>query len=169
MLSILLVWAPVRWSNELYAVVDGEVCVTLLVKIAVRTPAITDDRSAGFDPCIYNGHQSFGGSVRNEKRFPGLALNIAKHPLPLNRVASDVFVLPELAFVYLGGLVRIADLLRAALHVHEHGLSAELAPVLELIITEAMLSLDTGGKFAVHDVVCEKQNLLVSEVSMLKL
>ena len=157
--------------NELYAVVDGEVRVTLRVVIAVRTPAVTDDRSAGFDPCIYNGLQSFGGSVQNgnKKRFPGLAFNTAKqHPLPLNRVASAVLTHSELAFVNLDGLVRTADLLRAALHVHEHGLSAEHAPVRERIITEAMLSLDTVGRLAVHDVVCEKQNLLESEVSMLK-
>ena len=39
-------------------------------------------------PSIYNGHQSDGGSVQNwyEKRFTGLALNTAKHPLPRNRV-----------------------------------------------------------------------------------
>jgi len=42
--------------NELYAMVDGAVCVTSRVEIAVRTPAVTDDRSAGFDPCVYNGH-----------------------------------------------------------------------------------------------------------------
>jgi hypothetical protein len=36
--------------NELYAVVDGAVCVTLGLETAVRTPAITDDCSAGFDP-----------------------------------------------------------------------------------------------------------------------
>jgi len=99
--------------NEPYAMVDGAVCVTSRVEIAVRTPAVTDDRSAGFDPCIYNGHQSVGGSVRNgnEKRSPGLALNTAKHPLPLNRMAPAVFTLTELAFVDLYGLVRTADLL----------------------------------------------------------
>ena len=42
--------------NELYATVDGAVCVISRVEIAVRTPAVTDDRSAGFDPCVYNGH-----------------------------------------------------------------------------------------------------------------
>ena len=87
--------------NELYAMVDGVVCVISLFEMAVRTPAVTDDRSAGFDPCIYNGHQSVGGSVHNgkEKRSPGLALNTAKHPLPLYRVAPAVFPLTELALV----------------------------------------------------------------------
>jgi len=145
------------------------VCVTLRVEIAVRTPAITDDRSAGFDPCIYDGHQSFGSSVRdgNEKRFTGLALNAAKHPLPFNRVAPAVFALSELALADLDGLVRSADLLRAALHAHEHGFSAELAPVRECSRTEAMLVFDKGGRFAAHD-VREKHNLLESEISMLK-
>jgi len=75
--------------NEACAVVNGAVRVTFLVENPVRSPAITDDRSAGLDPSICNGHQSVGGSVRNgkEKRFTGLALNTAKNPLPLNRVA----------------------------------------------------------------------------------
>jgi hypothetical protein len=150
--------------------VYGVVCVTMRVEIAVRTPAVTNDRSAGFDPCIYNGHQSVGGSVRNgnEKRSPGLALNTAKHPLPLNTVAPAVFALTELALVDLYGLARTADLLRTALHVQEHGLSAELAPVRERISTEAMLSFDKVGRFVEYDVVCEKQSLLESEVAMLK-
>jgi len=38
--------------NEHCAVVDGTVCVTLRIKIAVRTSTITDDRGAGLDPCI---------------------------------------------------------------------------------------------------------------------
>ena len=121
------------------------------VEIAVRTPTITDDRSAGLDPCIYNGLQSVSGSVWNgsEKRFNGLALNTAKHPTPLNRVAFMTFGPTELA---LDGLVRPADLLRAALHVHQHGLSAELAPVRDRIWTEAMLFLGKAGRDAAHDV-----------------
>jgi hypothetical protein len=35
--------------DELDAVVDSAVRVTLRVEIAVRTPAVTDDSSAGFD------------------------------------------------------------------------------------------------------------------------
>ena len=41
-------------------------------------------------------------------------------------MASAVFALTELALVDLYGLVRTADLLRAALYVGEHLLSAEL-------------------------------------------
>jgi len=119
---------------------------------------------------MYNGRQSVGGSVRNgnEKRFTGLALNTAKHSLLFNRVASVIFAPNELALVNLDGLVRTADLLGAALHVHEHGLSAELAPIRDRSRTEAMLFFDKGGRFAAHDVVCEKHNLLESEVTMLK-
>jgi len=127
--------------NEANAVVNGAVRVTFRVEMPVRSPAITDDRSAEFDPCIYNGHQSVGGSVRNgnEKRFTGLALNTAKHPLPLKRVVPMIFAPTELAFVYLDGLVTTADLLRAALHIHLHRLSAEQAPCRNCIGTEAML------------------------------
>jgi lysophospholipase L1-like esterase len=120
-------------------------------------------------PCIYNGHQSVGGSVwnRNEKRFAELPLNITKHPLPNNRLAPAVFAITELALVDLYGLVRTADLLKAAFHIHEHGLSAELAPVHERR-TEAMLLFDKAGRLAAYDVICEKHNLVESEASMLK-
>jgi len=74
----------------------------------------------------------------------------------------------ELALVDLDCLLRTADLFRAALHVHEHGLSAELVPVRDGSSTEAMLSFDKAGRFTAHDVKCEKQNLLESEISMLK-
>jgi hypothetical protein len=107
--------------NEPYAMVDGAVRVTLRVEIAVRTPTITDDRSAGFHPRIYYSHQIFGSSVRNgnDKRFTGLAFNAAEHPLPLNKVSPSLFALSELS---LDGLLRSADLLRPSLHEHEHGL-----------------------------------------------
>ena len=39
-------------------------CVTFRVKIPVCSPAVADDRSAGFDASIYNGHHSVGGSIR---------------------------------------------------------------------------------------------------------
>jgi hypothetical protein len=44
--------------NEASAVVNGAVRVTFRVEIPARSPAMTDDRSAGFDSCIYNVHQS---------------------------------------------------------------------------------------------------------------
>jgi len=50
--------------HEVKAVVDGAVGVTERVEIAVRIPAITDDRRAGFDPVTYDGLQCVGGSVR---------------------------------------------------------------------------------------------------------
>jgi hypothetical protein len=59
------------------------------VQIPVRRPAVTDNRSAGFDPVTYNSHQCVGGPVRNrnEKRFAGLVLDTTKHPLPLDSMA----------------------------------------------------------------------------------
>ena len=148
--------------NEANAVVNGAVRVTFRVEIPVRSPAITDARSAGFDPCIYNGHQSVGGSVRNgnEKHFTGLALNTAKHPLPLNRVAPMIFMPTELAFVDLDSLVRATHLLRAALHVHQHRLSAEQAPCRDCVGTEAMLFVYNVGRYVAYDVVCKVHNLL---------
>jgi hypothetical protein len=45
--------------------------------------------------------------------------------------------------------------------------SAELAQVHDHVRTEAML-LDSPGRWAEHDVICEKHNLLESDFSMLK-
>jgi hypothetical protein len=74
--------------NKADAVIDSAVCVTLHIEIPERCPAVTDDRGAGFDPCIYNGLHSVSGFVRNEKRFTTLVLNTAKHPLPHNRLEA---------------------------------------------------------------------------------
>jgi len=106
--------------NEADAVTTGGVRTTLRIEIPVRRPAITDDRTAEFDPCIYNGHQSFSGSVRNgnDKRFNGLALNTAKYPLPLNRVVPMIFAPTVLVHIDFDGLLKIADPLGAALQVH---------------------------------------------------
>ena len=46
-------------------VVKSAIRVNFRVEIPVRSPAITDDRSAGFNPCIFNGFQSVSGPVRN--------------------------------------------------------------------------------------------------------
>ena len=50
-----------------------------------------------------------------------------------------IFAPTELAFVDLDGLVRTADLLTAALHVHQHRLSSEQAPCRDCIGNEAMI------------------------------
>ena len=42
--------------DEVNAVVDGSMRVTLITDIVVGTPAITNDRSAGFDPVTYDDH-----------------------------------------------------------------------------------------------------------------
>ena len=66
--------------------VDSAMRVTLRTQVVVRTPAITNDRSAGFDPVTYHGQKCVGGSVLdgNKKCFSGLSLYTAKHPLTLN-------------------------------------------------------------------------------------
>jgi hypothetical protein len=119
----------------------GAASVTLCVEIPVRRPSITDDRGASFDPCIYNGLQSTSGSVRkgNEKRFTGLALKTTKHPLPLNRVAPMTFAPIELVHIDFDGLLKIADPVRAALQVHQHGPSAELTSVSDSSGTEELI------------------------------
>jgi len=84
--------------NEACAVVNGAVLATFRVEISERRPAIADDRSAWFDPCINNGLRSVTGPVRkgSEKSFTGLALNTAKYPLPLNRVVPMIFAQTKL-------------------------------------------------------------------------
>ena len=77
--------------HEIQAMVDGMVLVTLRVEIAIRTPAVTDDPSAGFDPVTYD-RQCFGGSVRygNKKCSAGSSFKAAKHPLTLNRLSPMI-------------------------------------------------------------------------------
>ena len=83
-------------------------------------------------------------------------------------MAPAVLALTELSLIDLHGLVRTADLLRAALHLGEHLLSAEMAPIRERIRIEVMLLFDTVCRYVAYDVVCEKHNFLESKVSMLK-
>jgi hypothetical protein len=80
---------PGAWIDEFSAVIDGAMRVAQRFKIAVRSPAITDNRSAGFDPVTYDGRQCVSGSVRhgNKECFDGLLFYTAKHPLILNRVS----------------------------------------------------------------------------------
>jgi hypothetical protein len=86
--------------NEATPVVNGTVRVTFRVEIPVRTRAITDDRNGGFDPCICNGLQIFGGPVLsgNEKRFTCLAVNTAQHPLPNNSESIGLELLDQRPF-----------------------------------------------------------------------
>ena len=74
----------------------------------------------------------------------------------------------ELELVDFDGLVRTANPPRAALHVHQHGLSAELAAVSHCSRDKTVLCLDNVGRYAAHDVMCEEYNLLESEVILLK-
>jgi len=78
------------------------------------------------------------------------------------------FTPTELALFDFEGLVSTVDPLRSAMQVLQHGLSAELAPVGYGSGTEAMLTLDNVGRYAVHDVACEKHNFVESEVTPLR-
>jgi hypothetical protein len=54
-LNGICVW-PGVWIDELDAVVNSWMRVTLSTDIAVRTPAFANDRGARFDPVTYDGH-----------------------------------------------------------------------------------------------------------------
>ena len=51
--------------DEQDRVIHGAVRVTVRPDIMVRSPAVTDERCAGFDPCKDDARQCVGGSVRN--------------------------------------------------------------------------------------------------------
>ena len=70
--------SPVVRINELDAVVYGVMRVTVRTKIAVRSPRIADDRSTGFDPVTYYGHQ-YGSDFYDLK-----TLKICMHLCPKN-------------------------------------------------------------------------------------
>jgi len=146
--------------------INGTVHVTPSVEISVRSPAITDNSSAWFDPSIYNGHQGVSGSVRywHKKCSARLTFDTAKHPLALNRVSPIVFSPTEHAVINLDGLLRTADVFRGPLHIHQHCFSAEHAPVRDHFGTESILSLDLAGRYTAHD-VCEVQYLLEGEMT----
>jgi hypothetical protein len=131
-------------SDKGNGVINGTVRLTLSVEILVRSPAVIDNRSAWFDPSVYNGHQVVGGSVRywNKKCFVRLTFDSAEHPVALNRFSAIVSSPTEHAVVDLDGLVRTANLFRAALQIHWPGLSAEHAPVCVRFGTEDIFLLD---------------------------
>ena len=87
--------------NETARVVHIMVCVAVSTQIEVRSPAVTNDRSAGFDAVTNDSHQCVSGSVRNwnEERSTGLTFNTAKHPLSFNSVFPVIFAPAELALV----------------------------------------------------------------------
>jgi len=107
--------------DERNAVVHDAVRVTLRLGIPIRSPGITDERSAGFGPSTDKVRQCVDGFIRygNKKCSTGPAFDSAKHPLALNRVSPVVFSPTELAPVDLNGLVRTPDLLRAAIQVYQ--------------------------------------------------
>jgi hypothetical protein len=98
-------------------VVNGAACVTNGSDVPVRSPSIADNNSAGSDPFTYKLHQRVGGPLGygNKESSPGSTFNTAKHPLPPNRMSPMVFMSTEFTLFDFDGLVRTADLLRAAL------------------------------------------------------
>jgi hypothetical protein len=166
---MVLVVSGVR-IDERNAVVHDAVRVTLRHHIPIRSPAITDERSAGFNPSTDNVRQCVGGSVRygNKKCSTEPAFHSSKHALTLNRVSPMVLSPTELALVDLNGLVRTADLHRTALQLYQQCLSAEHIPVRNSVITEVMLVLDLVGRFEALDVVRKVQNLLEGAVTLLE-
>jgi hypothetical protein len=153
-LNIVGVGPGVR-SDKLDAVLDSSMRVTLRTEIAVRTPAITDDRSAGFDPVTNYSHQRVGGSVLNGNKecFPGLSFHTAKHPLTLYRVSPMIFSPTEIALVNFDGLIRTTDLNAAALQKHENDFPAKHAPVCGYIVSQVTFTSYFVGWFAIHDVI----------------
>jgi hypothetical protein len=156
--------------DKVDAVVDGAVHETLRVEIAVRTPAVADDCSARFDPGMYNGHQCICGSVRNgyKKCSAGPSFNIPKHPLTFNRVSPMILTPTELAFINFDGLIRITDLIRAALHKHQHSFPAEHAPVSNGMFNEAVFFLDLVGRFVVHNLVRGVKNFKEGKITLME-
>ena len=130
--------------NERDRMIHGAVRVTVGPDILICSPAIADERGAGFDPSTNNARQYVGGTVRNgnKKCSTGLAFHTTKHPLALYRVSPMVFTLTELTLINLNGPVRTAKLLRAALQVYQQYLPAEHSPVRGRVITEVMFALD---------------------------
>jgi len=150
--------------------VYGAVRVTLFFEIAIRTPAIADDRRAWFDPFTYKSHQRVGGSVRygNKKCSAGPSFDAAKHPLPLHRVSSTVLSPTNLAFVNLSDVIRTTDLLRAALQELEHGFPAEHNPVSDRTVTDVKFVFDLVGRIAAQDVVRNNYNFQECEITQLE-
>jgi hypothetical protein len=155
---------------EAGAVVNAEMRVTLRSVSPVRSPAISDDRSAGFDPCIYYGYQCFRGSILNgnEKPSTGFAFNTAEDPLPLNGVPPMIFSLTKFALIDPNGLLNTTDFLRAPFQVYEHCFSTEPAQVRDRSSTEAMLFLDPADRYTAHYIIGEEHSFLESKVTMLK-
>ena len=109
-LDVISVIPGVR-INERDRVIYVTVRVTVRHHILIRSPAITDERSSGFDPSTNNARQRIGSSVRyrNKKCSTRLAFHTAKHPLALYSVSTILFPPTELAFIDLNSLVRTAD------------------------------------------------------------
>jgi len=141
--------------DEVDAVVDSPMRVTLLAEIPVSSPRIADDRSAGFDPVTYYGHQCVGGPVRNwnEECVTGLTFYTTQHPLTLDRVSPIVLTPTKFALINFDGLVSTTYLDGAPLQKKQHGFPAEHPPVCDGVRIMGEFFSDRGGFIAAKDVV----------------
>jgi hypothetical protein len=55
-------------TDERDGLINGAVCVNDGPNIPVRSPEITDDSSAGFEPSTYYIHQCDGGSIQYKNK-----------------------------------------------------------------------------------------------------
>ena len=143
-------------------VINGAVHVTPRPNILVCSPAITDERSARFDPCTDDDRQSQRFCPEKEQEmFYRTRVQHHQTPTGLNRV-PPIFSPTDLVLVDFNSLVRTASLLRAAFQVNQHILSLEHTPVRDCVITEVMFVLNLDGRFAAQDVVSYKTSWKVS-------
>jgi hypothetical protein len=93
--------SPNTLIDETSRVDNSLVRVAMCIQIPLRCPAVTDDRSAGFDPDANHSHERGGGSVwnREEKGFTELTFDTAKYPLSFNSVYPVELQPPELAVI----------------------------------------------------------------------
>jgi hypothetical protein len=104
----------------------------------------------------------------NKECSTGFTFNTAKHPLSLNRVSPVVFTPTEVALIDFDGLVRTADIFRAAFQEYQHSLSAEHTPVGNCVPTEVMFMLNVVDRFASQDVIGEAEDLLKRKVRLVE-
>ena len=151
-------------------VICSSVRVTVRLDILIRNPAISVERSVGFNKSMDNVRQCVDGSFRNGKKkcSTGLAFHTAAHPLALYRVSPMAFPLTELTLIDLNSLLRTADLLKATLQLYQQCLSAEHTPLRNRVIRKVVYALDLVGRFAAQDVVREVQFLLEDEMTPLE-
>jgi len=84
-------------------------------------------------------------------------LHTAENPLPLHSLAPIILTPTELAVVDFGSLIRIADLMRTAQHVVQHGLCIEFGPIFDGCGAKVMFLLESVDKNAANYVIREEK------------